>query len=144
VGDPDAKYTYSGLSNEPLPWTPALLDLRASVARAADTSFNSVLCNLYRDGNDSMGFHADAEPELGAEPVIASLSLGAERKFQVRAKRDAADRLDLQLSNGSLLVMRGALQQNYRHAVPKQRGIAEPRINLTFRWIRPRASDTAR
>lgn len=135
VGDPHAVYTYSGLLNERLHWPPVLAELRARVVERAEAPFDSVLCNLYRDGNDSMGFHADAEPELGPAPVIASLSLGAVRRFQLRHKRDASDRLDLDLPSGSLLVMRGALQQHYKHAVPKQRSIREPRINLTFRRI---------
>lgn len=135
VGDPEATYTYSGVRLEPEPWSPALLELRACVSHASGEQLNSVLCNLYRDGEDSMGFHADAERELGPEPVIASLSLGATRRFQVRHRRDTSDRLDLELNDGSLLVMSGPLQQHYRHAVPKQRAIREPRINLTFRRI---------
>jgi len=135
VGDPGAAYTYSGVLNEPAPWSPALRELRAPVSAAAGESFNSVLCNLYRDGTDSMGFHADAERELGPQPVIASLSLGATRRFQVRHRRETADRLDLDLHDGSLLIMRGELQRHYRHAVPKQRAITAPRINLTFRRI---------
>jgi alkylated DNA repair dioxygenase AlkB len=135
VGDPDAVYTYSGLRNTPSAWTPALAALRERISEACGAPFNSVLCNLYRNGQDSMGIHADAEPELGPEPIIASLSLGAVRRFQLRHKRDARDRLDLDLPDGSLLVMRGALQQHYRHGVPKQRAITEPRINLTFRNV---------
>ena len=135
IGDPGAMYTYSGVLNAPEPWPSGLAELRAQVSERAGEPFNSVLCNLYRDGNDSMGFHADAERELGPEPVIASLSLGATRRFQLRHRRDPGDRLDLDLHDGSLLIMRGALQRYYRHAVPKQRAIAEPRINLTFRRI---------
>ena len=135
VGDPGTAYTYSGMLNVPEPWPTALLAVRSRVSEQAGESFNSVLCNLYRDGADSMGFHADAERELGPTPVIASLSLGATRRFQLRHRRVTADRLDLDLGDGSLLIMRGALQQHYRHAVPKQRAIAEPRINLTFRHI---------
>lgn len=135
IGDPGTAYTYSGVLNAPLPWPPRLHALREQVVGATHESFNSVLCNLYRDGQDSMGFHADAERELGPEPVIASLSLGATRRFQLRHRRDPADRLDLDLPDGSLLVMRGALQKHYRHAVPKQRAITEPRLNLTFRRV---------
>ena len=136
IGDPGTAYTYSGVLNEPEPWPAALQDeLRHAVSAAAGEHFNSVLCNLYRDGSDSMGMHADAERELGPEPVIASLSLGATRRFQVRHRRAAADRLDIDLHDGSLLIMRGELQRHYRHAVPKQRAITEPRINLTFRRI---------
>ena len=140
VGDPGAAYTYSGVLNEPAPWSAALLELRHAASAAAGEPFNSVLCNLYRDGTDSMGFHADAERELGPQPVIASLSLGATRRFQVRHRRDVADRLDIDLHDGSLLIMRGELQRHYRHAVPKQRAITEPRINLTFRRIMSRAA----
>lgn len=135
IGDPGTAYTYSGVRNEPLPWPDALQRVRVRVSECAGEPFNSVLCNLYRDGNDSMGFHADAEKELGPEPVVASLSLGAVRRFQLRHKRDASDRLDLDLPDGSLLIMRGTLQQHYRHGVPKQRAITSPRINLTFRRI---------
>ena len=135
IGDEGTAYTYSGLLNQPAPWPPCLLELRASITRAAGAPFNSVLCNLYRDGADSMGLHADAERELGPEPVIASLSLDATRRFQVRHRKRAGDRLDLELASGSLLVMRGALQRHYRHAVPKERALTAPRINLTFRRI---------
>lgn len=136
VGDPEATYTYSGIRNEPLPWPSVLAALRPRVSQAADEAFNGVLCNLYRDGRDSMGFHADDEPELGPEPVIASLSLGAVRRFQLRHRRDKRDRLDLDLPNGSLLLMRGPLQRRYRHAVPKEASVTGARINLTFRHIR--------
>lgn len=136
IGDPGTAYTYSGVLNEPEAWPPSLRSLRGRVSDRAAESFNSVLCNLYRDGSDSMGFHADAERELGPEPVIASVSLGATRRFQLRHRRDSSDRMDIELHDGSLLIMRGATQQHYRHAVPKQRAVTEPRINLTFRLIR--------
>jgi alkylated DNA repair dioxygenase AlkB len=136
IGDAGTAYTYSGVLNEPAAWPSALRSLRSRVSERAAQPFNSVLCNLYRDGSDSMGFHADAERELGPEPVIASISLGATRRFQLRHRRDSGDRMDLELHDGSLLIMRGALQQHYRHAVPKQRGVIAPRINLTFRLIR--------
>jgi alkylated DNA repair dioxygenase AlkB len=136
IGDLGTAYTYSGVLNEPEAWPPALSSLRARVSDCAAEPFNSVLCNLYRDGSDSMGLHADAERELGPEPVIASISLGATRRFQLRHRRDSGDRMDVELQDGSLLIMRGTLQQHYRHAVPKQRAVTEPRINLTFRNIR--------
>jgi len=141
VGDEGTAYTYSGVLNVPAPWPARLLELRARVCSAVGQPFNGVLCNLYRDGKDSMGFHADAEPELGPEPVIASLSLGATRRFQLRHKRNASDRLDLDLPDGSLLVMRGTLQRHYRHGVPKQRAVTEPRLNLTFRVIHQTGRD---
>ena len=135
IGDPGAGYTYSGVRNEPEPWPPELGSLREVVGAAAGTRFNSVLCNLYRDGHDSMGMHSDSERELGQDPVIASVSLGAVRRFQLRHRKQKGVGLDLDLPDGSLLIMRGALQHHYRHGVPKQPQIQEPRINLTFRSV---------
>ena len=137
IGDPDAVYTYSGRLNTPEPWPEVLQELRRRASERTGTPLNSVLCNLYRDGRDSMGLHADAERELGKNPLIASLSLGASRRFQLRHRKDAAARLDLDLTSGSLLIMRGTLQHHYRHGVPKQPAITEPRINLTFRYVQP-------
>ncbi len=133
-GDTGAAYSYSGLAHEPLPWTPELQALRKRVERTARVSFNSVLANLYRDGSDSNGWHADDEPELGEQPVIASLSLGAPRRFLLR-HRKTGDRVEIVLESGSLLVMRGATQECWKHSVPKQRTVQMPRINLTFRSI---------
>ena len=96
-----------------------------------------MLCNLYRDGRDSMGWHSDDESELGAEPVIASLSFGAVRRFQLRHRHDPDRRLALDLPSGSLLTMAGRTQQNYRHALPKTVRKVDARINLTFRRIYP-------
>lgn len=138
IGDPDAVYTYSGRVNEPAPWPPVLAALRERVSERVGAPLNCVLCNRYRNGSDSMGFHADAEPELGRNPVIASLSLGAARRFQLRHRKpsdSALAKLDIDLPSGSLLVMRGTTQHHYRHGVPKQPSIVEPRINLTFRRI---------
>ena len=138
-GDPAARYTYSGLTWEPRPWTSALLDLRQRVAAATGGRFNSVLLNYYRDGRDSMGWHADDEPELGPSPVIASLSLGATRRFRLRPigpKAGAlAQPLGLDLPNGSLLLMRGPTQHCWQHALPKTARPTGPRLNLTFRWV---------
>ena len=136
VGDPEASYTYSGVLHEPLPWTPTLAALRARLQTELALPFNSVLCNLYRDGNDSMGMHSDSEPELGTNPVVASLSLGAARRFVLRHKRGPAHgKLDLVLGHGALLVMRGTTQHVYRHGLPKLRAPTAERINLTFRWV---------
>lgn len=136
VGDPEAIYTYSGSRNVPLPWTPALVDLRRRVEETTGTAYNSVLLNLYRDERDSMGFHQDDEKELGKEPVIASLSLGATRRFQLRrAKTKGVPGHDLALGDGSLIVMRGTIQHLWRHGVPKEKGPVGPRMNLTFRRI---------
>ena len=135
IGDQSAVYTYSGVRHEPEPWPPELATLRERVSQAAGNDFNSVLCNLYRDGRDSMGMHSDSERELGQNPVIASLSLGAVRRFQLRHRKQKGVGLDLDLPDGSLLIMRGALQHHYRHGVPKQPQIQAQRINLTFRKI---------
>ncbi|MDI1477592.1 alpha-ketoglutarate-dependent dioxygenase AlkB [Polyangium sp. y55x31] len=135
-GDPGAAYTYSGLSLKPNPWTPALSALRARVEAAAGCTFNSVLVNHYRDGDDSMGKHADDEPELGENPVIASLSLGAKRRFVLEPKKKGGEKVTLLLGEGNLLVMAGTTQHHYRHGVPKQAGLGA-RMNLTFRWILP-------
>lgn len=139
IGDPEAVYRYSNVSHEPLPFGPTLSALRTQVSTATGLTFNSVLCNLYRDGDDAMGMHSDSEPELGPDPVIASLSLGAERRFVLKA-RQPKDALahNLTLTDGSLLVMRGTLQREFKHGIPRERAVTQPRINLTFRRISPR------
>lgn len=137
-GDADAYYQYSGLPLTPLPWTEVLLQIRRRVEEATHARYNSVLLNLYRDGNDSMGWHSDDEPELGDEPVIASLSFGQTRVFQIKPKkRDGGKIARIELSSGSLLVMRGQTQRNFVHAVPKSSRVHAARINLTFRMIAP-------
>ena len=135
IGDPDARYRYSGTLFEPHPWPDALVPLRERLARTLGVAFNSVLANLYRDGSDAMGWHSDAEPELGAAPVIASISLGATRRFALKHRDDPARKLALDLPHGSLLVMSGATQRNYRHALPRTTRPTGARINLTFRRI---------
>lgn len=137
IGDADAAYTYSGTRFEPRPWTAALRELRDRVATHCGVEFNSVLANLYRDGRDSMGWHADDEPELGPAPVIASLSLGAARRFVLRSKRDHAQKHEWLLESGSLFVMRGTTQRDWQHALPRAARVVEARINLTFRRIAP-------
>jgi alkylated DNA repair dioxygenase AlkB len=131
-GDPGAAYTYSGVRNEPLPWTPLLRELRDRAAAAAGARFNSVLLNRYRDGRDGMGWHADDERELGR--VIASLSVGAVRTFELRHRGDR-ERIALPLASGSLIVMAGDTQRHWTHRVPKDARAAGERINLTFRWV---------
>jgi alkylated DNA repair dioxygenase AlkB len=126
-------YRYSGIMHTPRPLTEELQELQTMVEDLAEISFNSVLLNLYRDGRDSVGWHADNEPGLGSEPVIASLSLGAVRRFQLKHRTDRAARVALDLPNGSCLVMRGKTQQYWRHQLPKTRAPVGPRINLTFR-----------
>lgn len=130
----DAAYRYSGLSLAPAPFTPLLETIRASVRQATGCEFNSVLLNYYRNERDSMGMHADDEPELGPEPVIASLSFGAERTFILRHKR-TKETLRLPLTDGGLLLMRGSTQQNWLHGINKISKPIGPRVNLTFRKI---------
>lgn len=134
-GDPGSRYSYSGLTLEPLPWLSVLEEIKARVELPAAISFNSVLLNLYRHGRDSMGWHSDAEPELGNNPVIGSVSFGATRRFQFRRKQDTAQKVQIDLEAGSLLLMRGATQHFWQHQVPKTAATVGPRINLTFRIV---------
>jgi alkylated DNA repair dioxygenase AlkB len=134
-GDPGANYTYSGTPHQPLPWTPALALIRERVLGLTGCAFNSVLLNLYRDGRDGMGWHSDDEPELGRDPVIASVSFGAPRRFCLRHRRRKDQRLDVSLGNGSLLLMAGTTQHHWVHAVPKTAIPVGQRVNLTFRRI---------
>jgi alkylated DNA repair dioxygenase AlkB len=135
IGDPQAVYRYSGTVFQPHPWPPALDALRDQLATLLGAPFNSVLANRYRDGRDAMGWHSDDEPELGPAPVIASLSLGATRRFVLRHRADRTRRLALALDHGSLLVMRGATQRHWQHALPRTARPVGERINLTFRAI---------
>jgi len=136
IGDPGVVYAYSGTRFQPRPWPAVLLPVRARLHAELGIDFNSVLANLYRDGRDSMGWHSDDEPELGPRPVIASLSLGATRRFMLKPRGDPGDKLALDLPSGSLLLMRGDTQRHYRHALPRTARQVGPRINLTFRLIR--------
>ncbi len=142
-GDPGTGYTYSRREYKPLAWTPELLSLKARVEEATPAvaysnlvlprlGYNAVLCNLYKNRNDSVGLHADAEPEMG--PVIASVSLGTERLFRLKGKSGAIAFAE-RLPHGSLLIMAGDTQKNFKHEVPKEPETALPRINLTFRHI---------
>ena len=139
-GDLDARYSYSGIAHEPLPWTPELAALRDRLRARAGAPFNSVLANLYRDGRDSNGWHSDDEPELGARPLIASVSLGATRRFAFKHRDDAALKQTLELGHGDLLLMAGETQRHYKHALPRTTKPIGERINLTFRQIAPRVS----
>lgn len=135
-GDDGMIYSYSGLTLHPLPWTETLLEIKARVEAAAGVEFNSVLLNLYRDGRDSNGWHQDNEPELGRNPVIASVSFGATRRFQMRHKlRKDLPRLDVDLDHGSLLLMSGETQHFWQHQISKTSKPVGQRINLTFRVI---------
>ena len=134
--DTGLSYRWSGITLQAEPWFAELNALREQVSAAANTRFNSVLINYYRDGKDSMGWHSDDEAELGVCPVIASLSLGAARDFKLRSKSGmAAQQQTLLLSSGSLLLMSGFSQRDWQHSLPKRKRVAEPRINLTFRQI---------
>ncbi|MBA3486136.1 MAG: alpha-ketoglutarate-dependent dioxygenase AlkB [Lysobacter sp.] len=135
IGDSDAGYRYSGTYFHPHPWPTTLLPIRARLARDLGIGFNSVLANLYRSGADAMGWHSDDERELGAEPTIASVSLGATRKFVLKHRQQADRKLALELTPGSLLVMSGGTQRHYRHALPRTRRAIGERINLTFRCV---------
>ncbi|WP_460891179.1 alpha-ketoglutarate-dependent dioxygenase AlkB family protein [Rufibacter soli] len=133
--DAGKAYTYSGLTWEPLPWLPELTQLRNQLETLTGASFNSVLLNLYRHGQDSMGWHADDEPELGPNPIIASISLGQERTFSFRHRQQKGLKQQLVLPSGSLLLMAGETQHHWHHQVPKSAKTLAPRINLTFRFI---------
>lgn len=135
IGDEGTGYVYSGSRFEPHAWTPTLSRLREALRSSLGLDFNSVLANLYRDGRDGMGWHSDDEPELGQRPIIASLSFGATRRFCLRRRDGDGDTLKLELPPGSLLLMRGDTQANYRHALPKTARAIGERINLTFRRI---------
>ena len=150
--DAGMTYSYSGVTHEAIPWTPTLQDVRRGVedvaARlpsphcgrgvggegATATAFNSLLLNFYRDGQDSIGYHADAEKELGTNPVIASISLGGVRQFVMKHIK-SGEKLKYDLAHGSLLIMGGTSQHHWVHAVPKTKAAVGPRINLTFRKI---------
>jgi alkylated DNA repair dioxygenase AlkB len=127
-----AGYVYSGIRMEPLPWTTPLLELKEIAETLAGRPFNSVLLNLYRSGLDSVSWHADNEPGLGRDPVIASISLGAVRRFQLKHRR-TGERVSLDLPHGSCLIMAGATQHHWLHQLPKTAQPVGPRINLTFR-----------
>lgn len=133
-GDEALEYTYSGMKKVASPWNTTLLELKRIVEHLTHETFNSCLLNLYHDGNEGMGWHSDAEKDLKENGTIASLSLGAERKFSFQHKQ-SKERIDLTLENGSLLLMRGTTQKYWLHQLPKSKKITRGRINLTFRTI---------
>lgn len=136
VAESGLDYSYSGVQMTPVPWSAALLAIRQRVEELAGQSFNAVLLNLYRHGQDSVSWHADDEPELGSNPVVASVSFGASRPFELKPKdKDNPSRFRLMLHSGSLLVMGNTMQNNWLHQIPKVKGLEEPRINLTFRQL---------
>ncbi|MES2624571.1 MAG: alpha-ketoglutarate-dependent dioxygenase AlkB [Pseudomonadota bacterium] len=134
-GDAAVKYGYSGLRLTPLPWTSTLVEIKTKIESSYDIRLNSVLLNYYRNGQDSVAWHSDNETELGPDPLIASLSLGIERKFELKRRDGAAQKVSMVLANGSLLLMGSGLQRYWSHQIPKQPWVMQPRINLTFRFI---------
>lgn len=135
-GDPDAFYTYSGISLSPIPWVEPLVAIKERCEELTSSKFNSVLANFYRNGDDSMGWHSDDEPELGPHPTIASVSFGAARRFDFRHRR-TKEKISVSLPHGSVLVMSGATQSYWQHAIAKTKRVSDPRINLTYRLVTP-------
>lgn len=133
-GDNDKAYSFSGITLNPRPWNQELLTIKESIEKVSKVVYNSVLLNLYRNGNDSISWHTDAEKELGKNPIISSVNFGATRKFQLR-HNITKERIDISLTHGSLLIMLGGLQHFWQHQVPKTNQDVTERINLTFRTI---------
>jgi alkylated DNA repair dioxygenase AlkB len=135
-GDEGKSYTYSGITMNPEPWTPTLLTIKKRIEKIVKVNFNSVLINLYRNGQDYVSWHSDDEKELGKNPTIASVSFGATRRFLLRHKSNKnLETVDLSLNHGSLLIMKGSTQHFWKHQVPKTSKVKTERINLTFRVI---------
>ncbi|MGV0056559.1 alpha-ketoglutarate-dependent dioxygenase AlkB family protein [Stutzerimonas xanthomarina] len=134
-GDADAHYRYSGFTHEPLAWTPLLADIRQRVQQQVGQRLNGVLLNYYRDGQDAMGWHSDDERELGQQPLVVSLNLGATRRFDFRRKGASRIEYSISLEHGSLLVMSGLTQHYWQHQIARTRKVRAPRLNLTFRQI---------
>lgn len=132
-GDETYAYRYSGTTKQAHLWTPVLLELKTLVEQHSRTTFNSCLLNLYHHGEEGMGWHSDDEKSIVPHSAIASLSLGAERIFRLKHKREAAETASVLLESGSLLVMKGTTQANWLHCIPKTKKVTAPRINLTFR-----------
>lgn len=133
-GDKDFNYTYSGKTKKALPFTPGLLKLKELVELKSGETYNSCLCNLYHNGEETMGWHSDAEKDLKKHGAIASLSFGVERKFSFKHKQ-TKEKCEFVLENGSLMVMSGETQDFWLHRLPPSKKIISPRINLTFRTI---------
>ncbi|MDM9379269.1 alpha-ketoglutarate-dependent dioxygenase AlkB [Chlorogloeopsis sp. ULAP01] len=134
-GDKNKSYTFSGIHLQPEPWTPRLLQVKEKLEKIAKVQFNSVLLNLYRDGNDGISWHTDAETELGKNPVIGSVSFGGTRRFMFRHKYNKELKAEIELTHGSFLLMAGTTQHFWQHQIPKTSKNVQPRINLTFRVI---------
>jgi alkylated DNA repair dioxygenase AlkB len=136
-GDPGKSYAYSGIQMNPKPWTKELVEIKEAIEKEASVHFNSVLINYYRDGKDRVAWHSDNEKELGQNPIIGSVSLGAERKFKLRHKKYKENGLktEIMLQHGSFLLMKGPTQHHWMHEIPRTAKPIGPRINLTFRII---------
>jgi len=137
-GDEGCSYVYSNIKRNPLPWTNTLTKIKNVIEEKANSQFNSCLLNLYHDGSESMAYHSDDEPMLEKNGTIASVSFGAERRFLFRHNRHKENQVpvvELMLNHGSLLLMQGEIQNNWKHALPASAKIKSPRINLTFRTI---------
>lgn len=134
-GDNDKSYSYSGITLQPNKWNNGLLFLKEQIEKIANINFNSVLMNWYRDGDDYINWHTDAEKELGKNPVIGSVNFGATRRFLIRRSEDNSIKLEFSLKHGTLLIMKGELQHFWQHSVPKEKKVKQTRINLTFRTI---------
>src|ERR1700759_3669321 len=139
-GDPGTDYSFSGSLKNPIPWTPDLLLLKEKVEQAAHMRFNSVLLNYYRDGNDSVAWHSDKESVLGKNPVIASITFGQVRSFDIRRKTDHKEIYSVRLEHGSFLLMKAGLQEAFEHRIAKSTRPMKPRINLTFRVVKHAAA----
>ena len=134
IADEGVAYTYSKIERQPFPWTPTVEKVRDEASHATGSRFNSVLANLYRNGQDAMGWHSDDEPCNGPEPVIASVNFGASRRFDFRHKI-TKQKISVTLPHGSLLVMSGLSQDRWQHQIARTARVFEPRINLTFRNV---------
>lgn len=135
--DNETPYSYSNITMFPKHYSPTLLQIKKDVEKKCGVIFTTALLNLYRDGNDSNGWHSDDEKELGNCPIIASVSLGEERMFHFKHKKDSTLKHKMRLQNGSLLLMKGETQHTWKHQIPKTKKQVGPRINLTFRIIKP-------
>ncbi|MGL2986524.1 alpha-ketoglutarate-dependent dioxygenase AlkB family protein [Flavobacterium sp. RSSA_27] len=134
-GNEGKSYSYSNITMHPHKWSPLLMSIKEKVEKTTEAIYSTVLLNYYRDGKDSNGWHADNEKELGTNPIIASLSFGAERMFQLKHNVIPNQKINIPLAHGSLLVMKGTTQHFWKHQIPKTTKPIGPRINLTFRII---------
>ena len=137
IGDPGKEYSYSGVCMRSKPWTPSLLNIKSRIEPIAQTKFNSVLLNLYRNGDDCVAWHSDDEPELGVNPIIGSVTFGEARPFQLKNKNNPARKHEILLGHGDFLLMKRKTQAAWLHQVPRRKSLTEPRVNLTFKVIDP-------